>query len=89
MMTICLLICFHSQLADAIAINVGSNIFVRGVGPIFLDDVGCRGYETNLDDCPHNRVGVHYCGHSEDAGVICPQGAVGTWFLYAFKNISS
>ena len=46
-------------------------IFVPGVGAIFLDDVGCRGNETNLVDCPHRGVGVHNCHHSEDAGVIC------------------
>jgi len=67
-------ICFHS---DATVIHVGSNIFVRGVGPIFLDNVNCRGNETNLDDCGHNGVGVHNCIHSKDAGVICPEGAVG------------
>ena len=85
-MTIFSLFCFYSQFADAKAINVGSNIFDRGVGPIFLDNVGCSGNETNLADCPHRGVGVHDCHHSEDAGVICSQGAVGTWFLYAIKK---
>ena len=64
-------------ISDAKAINVGSNIFVRGVGPIFLDDVGCRGDETNLNDCPHRGVGIHDCDHDEDAGVICSQGFAG------------
>ena len=63
----------YSQLVDAVSINVNSGVFQRGTGPIFLDDVRCTGYETNLADCPHNRVSVHNCGHSEDAGVICPQ----------------
>ena len=64
----------YLQLADAVSINVNSGVFHRGTGPIFLDDVGCRGYETNITiGCPHNRVSVHNCGHSEDAGVICPQ----------------
>ena len=71
MMTTCFLLCFYWQFADAEAINIGSNIFVRGVGPIFLDDVGCRGNETNLADCTHLGVGNHDCDHDEDAGVIC------------------
>ena len=65
-----------SQLADAVAINVDSRIFGPGVGPIYLDDVNCRGNETNLIDCPHNGVGEHDCDHDEDAGVMCPQGVV-------------
>ena len=60
------------QLADAIiAIDVDNRIFRPGVGPIFLDDVGCRGNETNLADCTHSGVGDHDCDHGKDAGVIC------------------
>ena len=69
---------FVVQPADAIALNEVNNngIFVGGIGPIFLDDVGCRGNETNLDDCHHIGVGFHDCYHGEDAGVICPQGTL-------------
>ena len=67
---------FVAQLADAIAITDG-NVFGPGTGFIFLDNMGCRGDETNLNDCTHNVVGVHDCGHGEDAGVICPpQGRI-------------
>ena len=56
------------------AINNGT--FDPGVGPIFLDDVMCRGNETILDECSHSGVGVHNCTHFQDAGVTCATGVV-------------
>ena len=43
----------------------------RGLGPIWLDDVRCRGYESRLDHCLHRGVGNENCDHGEDAGVLC------------------
>ena len=40
-------------------------------GPILLDNVQCRGSETNIQDCVHKGWGNSNCGHAEDAGVIC------------------
>ena len=45
--------------------------FGRGNGPIWLDDVQCRGNESSLTDCEANAVGSHNCGHHEDAGARC------------------
>ena len=42
-----------------------------GTGSILLDNVQCRGNESRILDCPHNGVGTHNCGHSEDVGVRC------------------
>ena len=39
--------------------------------PIYLDDVHCLGDEPALSYCIHNGVGVHNCGHYEDAAVVC------------------
>ena len=50
---------------------IGGGRFGRGRGPIFLDNVDCIGTELLLTNCTHIGVGVHNCGHHEDAGVVC------------------
>ncbi|XP_047222600.1 uromodulin [Girardinichthys multiradiatus] len=45
--------------------------FGQGSGQIWLDDVGCFGYETSIHNCRHSGFGVHNCHHSEDASVVC------------------
>ena len=49
--------------------------FGQGSGDIFLDGVQCNGTETNLRDCKHKGIGVHDCGHKEDASVSCMHAA--------------
>ncbi|XP_063962816.1 deleted in malignant brain tumors 1 protein-like isoform X2 [Lytechinus pictus] len=50
---------------------LGSARYGQGSGSILLDNLGCTGSETSLLNCPHNGVGSHNCGHSEDAGLSC------------------
>ena len=45
----------------------------EGSGRILLDEVRCKGHESDLLDCDHNGINRHDCGHSEDAGVECKQ----------------
>ncbi|XP_059199598.1 macrophage receptor MARCO [Centropristis striata] len=42
-----------------------------GSGKIWLDDLRCRGTESDIFSCPHSGYGVTNCGHNEDVGVRC------------------
>ena len=42
--------------------------FGEGTGPILLDNLQCKGSESNLTQCRNGEVN---CDHSEDAGVTC------------------
>ncbi|KAM4846876.1 T-cell differentiation antigen CD6 isoform 2-T2 [Thomomys bottae] len=46
--------------------------FAPGRGPIHRDQVNCSGAEAHLWDCP-GLPGDLYCGHKEDAGVVCAE----------------
>ena len=43
----------------------------NGSEPFWLDDVYCRGNESNLLNCNHNPIGEHDCISREAAKVDC------------------
>ncbi|RXN29192.1 lysyl oxidase -like protein [Labeo rohita] len=43
----------------------------QGMGPIYMNEVQCRGDEKSLWDCPHKSITAKDCKHLEDASVIC------------------
>uniref|UniRef100_A0A6I8QN32 SRCR domain-containing protein n=1 Tax=Xenopus tropicalis TaxID=8364 RepID=A0A6I8QN32_XENTR len=60
-----------AQLGCGSAINAtGEAMFGSGTGPIWLDEVSCKGHEQALQDCFSVRWNRSDCHHKEDAGVI-------------------
>jgi len=47
------------------------NLYGRGTGQIWLDDLRCNGSETSLFNCTHTGLGVHDCDHKEDVSIRC------------------
>ena len=61
----------------------------RGSGSIWLDEVSCIGSESQLLECPHNRIGNHNCYHSEDASVRCSvSGKINIYLICCTYTIS-
>ena len=56
------------------AVGVTNGHFGQGSGPVFLDDVQCRGFEYKLMACLHRGIEVGGCNHHNDAGVVCMEG---------------
>ena len=68
-------VCHMLGYPTAVAATLRSK-FARGIGRMWLDNVGCTGREENISLCPHWGWGVYSssCSHSREAGVICGGG---------------
>ena len=76
-------LCYSLNLSHSFnlhCLNIGAvarpnAFFGQGTGPIWLDDLLCRGNEQRLVDCPVSTGGIgmiDFCnGHADDAGVTC------------------
>ncbi|XP_034149354.1 scavenger receptor cysteine-rich domain-containing group B protein [Esox lucius] len=65
------------QLSCGVALACGSiSEYGQGSGPILLDNVDCKGGETDLGQCASLGWGVHNCYHYEDVSVSCKDTAV-------------
>ncbi|XP_038614581.1 antigen WC1.1-like [Tachyglossus aculeatus] len=63
-------VCRQLGCGSAVA-ALGEAAYGPGTGPIWLDEVVCRGREASLLDCPAGPRGQSDCEHKEDAAVNC------------------
>ncbi|NXE49608.1 SRB4D protein, partial [Casuarius casuarius] len=63
-------VCRQLGCGHAIALPAAMT-FGQGSGPIFLDNVDCKGREAALSECWSHGWGIHNCYHYEDVAVIC------------------
>lgn len=68
---VCARVCLCLCVCSPGAVALPHAMYGRGQGKILLDDVGCIGTETSLEQCPHGGYYKHNCGPSEDVSVIC------------------
>uniref|UniRef100_A0A673M8Z4 Galectin-3-binding protein A-like n=1 Tax=Sinocyclocheilus rhinocerous TaxID=307959 RepID=A0A673M8Z4_9TELE len=61
-------VCRQLGFPGAISVTTGGQY---GSGPIWLDDMNCKGSESSLSECSFKGWGVTDCSHKEDAGVVC------------------
>ena len=46
-------------------------VFGKGSGHIWMDNVKCLGTEPSITMCPHSGWGKTHCSHDADVAVIC------------------
>ena len=52
-------------------LSSATDIFGEGTGPVWLNNLRCRYYDSTLDQCTHDGLQENWCPHSRDAAVIC------------------
>uniref|UniRef100_A0AAY4CR52 Lysyl oxidase homolog n=1 Tax=Denticeps clupeoides TaxID=299321 RepID=A0AAY4CR52_9TELE len=63
-------VCRQLGFGSAIEAPTGARMG-QGVGPVYMNEVQCRGDERSLWDCPHKAITSEDCQHMEDASVKC------------------
>ncbi|XP_049339996.1 deleted in malignant brain tumors 1 protein isoform X3 [Astyanax mexicanus] len=50
---------------------LGAAAFGRGEGPVWSEELQCRGNESQIHFCPKTSSLKHNCSHDDDVGLVC------------------
>ncbi|XP_049329679.1 deleted in malignant brain tumors 1 protein-like isoform X5 [Astyanax mexicanus] len=50
---------------------LGAAAFGRGEGPVWSEELQCRGSESQIHFCPKSSLLKHNCSHDNDVGLVC------------------
>ncbi|XP_036446226.1 T-cell differentiation antigen CD6-like [Colossoma macropomum] len=65
-------VCAQLGCGTAVEVTCEAKKFGPGTGPIHISKLNCTGKESNLWQCSAQKhEDSNYCGHKEDAGVVC------------------
>lgn len=67
-------VCRQLNFPGAKSVLIGRQ-YEQAPGPIWLDDINCKGTEKHLVDCEFKSWGETDCSHKEDVGVVCQTGS--------------
>ncbi|XP_049334466.1 antigen WC1.1 isoform X7 [Astyanax mexicanus] len=52
---------------------LGAAAFGRGEGPVWSEELQCRGNESQIHFCPKSSSLKHNCSHDNDVGLVCSE----------------
>ena len=64
-------VCRQLGYTEAVEVRSGTKFDGQSSGPILMDNVVCKGYESALSMCSFNGWLQTNCVHEEDVGVVC------------------
>ncbi|XP_029945294.1 galectin-3-binding protein A-like isoform X2 [Salarias fasciatus] len=67
-------VCRQLNFPGAKSLIIGRQ-YQQAPGPIWLDDINCKGTEKHLVNCEFKSWGETDCSHKEDVGVVCQTGS--------------
>ena len=85
-MMVCIICNYSDYVCMAEFVVYKNSEFGDGDGPIIYSNIGCRGFENSIFDCPRIDDGLFTCSRNNIAGIKCVEGKSDidiNWYNYS------